>query len=261
MIPKIIHYVWIDNNPYPDKIKECVDSWHRYLPEYEFILWDRKKILEINQPFPTQAIEMKKWAFAADFTRLYALNKYGGIYLDTDVQVFKSFNSLLNYDCFIGREKWLHIHNDKIEYYLTSHCFGAIPNHPFIKRCLDYYWNRNFILSDDKTLPEHLRVDLTIIPYILSEFAKEFGYISVPSHAKKQELKNNIGVFPYNFFDCNEITNETYCKHFCMGSWRNKELYSKPESKTSLNYKLKYNVNRYLRKIANHYNYLLIKKP
>lgn len=145
--------------------------------------------MDIGQPFPIQAIEAGKWAFAADFTRLYALTHYGGFYLDTDVRVLKNFDDLLDNDCIIGREKWLQIHNDKIEYYPTSHFIGAEPNHSFINRCLNYYWNRNFIFSQDSSLPENLRFDLTIIPYILSELLKEAKYNPLPSCNKIQFLK------------------------------------------------------------------------
>ena len=84
MIPKIIHYTWFSGDEYPEKIKKCIDSWHRFMPDYEFRLWDMKSIENIDSPFLKEAIKMKKWAYAADMVRCYAVYNFGGIYLDTD---------------------------------------------------------------------------------------------------------------------------------------------------------------------------------
>lgn len=81
MIPKIIHYIWLGGNPIPPSIKECIDSWKRHMPEYQYILWDDSKINDFDSIFIKEAISEKKWAFASDVIRLYALHEYGGIYL------------------------------------------------------------------------------------------------------------------------------------------------------------------------------------
>jgi mannosyltransferase OCH1-like enzyme len=85
MIPKIIHYTWFSDEPYPTNINECIESWKKHMPEYEFVLWDSNKIVDINNLFMQQALLEKKWAFASDFVRLYAVYNYGGIYIDTEV--------------------------------------------------------------------------------------------------------------------------------------------------------------------------------
>jgi len=104
MIPKIIHFCWLSNDEYPKKIKKCVASWRKKLPDYEFILWDTNKF-DINSTLWTkQAYETKKYAFAADYIRLHAIYTYGGIYLDTDVEVLKRFDNLLNLPYFIGSQ-------------------------------------------------------------------------------------------------------------------------------------------------------------
>ena len=96
MIPKIIHYCWLSGDEIPEKLQLCMASWKKFLPEYEFMLWDLDRF-DINQILWTkQAFESKKYAFAADYIRLYAIYTYGGIYLDMDVEVLKSFNPLLN---------------------------------------------------------------------------------------------------------------------------------------------------------------------
>lgn len=145
MIPKIIHYSWFSGEPYPTFLKECMDTWKKVLPDYEFILWDAKKLAECNNVFANEAVSVKKWAFAADFVRLYAVYHYGGIWLDTDIDVFKPFDPFLNDGMFIGREYYVHKEQGKEDYAtLTSHCFGAEKHHPFIKECLEFYEHRHF---------------------------------------------------------------------------------------------------------------------
>lgn len=95
MIPKVIHYCWISGDPFPEKIQKCVDSWKRVLPDYEVVLWDYAKIHALNVRWCEEAIACKKYAFAADYIRFYALYNYGGIYLDSDVEVLKPFDDLL----------------------------------------------------------------------------------------------------------------------------------------------------------------------
>ena len=127
MIPKIIHYTWFSNDPFPEMVQQCIQSWHHFMPDYEFVLWDAKRIEQINSKWLKQSTEKKKWAFAADFVRLYAVYTEGGIYLDTDCMVYKSFDPLLANTSFIGKENSIHVEGRRTEMYLTSHCFGAVP--------------------------------------------------------------------------------------------------------------------------------------
>ena len=82
MIPKRIHLCWLSGDPYPQKIQKCIDSWKVHLPDYEIMLWDLKRFDIAQVPWVEQAFRVKKYAFAADYIRLYALYNYGGIYLD-----------------------------------------------------------------------------------------------------------------------------------------------------------------------------------
>lgn len=105
MIPKIIHLCWLSGDKFPSDIQTCIDTWHEKLPDYEIILWDRKRFDINSTPWVKEACEAKKYAFAADYIRLYALYNYGGIYLDSDVIVYKSFNNLLHLPYFIGEDQ------------------------------------------------------------------------------------------------------------------------------------------------------------
>lgn len=92
MIPKVIHFCWLSNEPYPDLIKKCIESWKEKLPDYAIKKWDTTNFDVTSVPFVKEAYECKKWAFAADYIRLHALYTEGGIYLDSDVRVLKSFD-------------------------------------------------------------------------------------------------------------------------------------------------------------------------
>ena len=108
MIPKILHYTWFSGDEMPQIVNECMASWKRHLPDFEFRLWNMDAIKDIDAVFLRETLSVKKWAYAADYVRLYALYHEGGIYLDTDVMVYKSFNDLLDNKVFIGKEDTLH---------------------------------------------------------------------------------------------------------------------------------------------------------
>lgn len=138
-IPKIIHYCWLSGEEFPETIKNCIDSWKEQLGDYEFILWDTNQF-DINScTYVKEAFEVKKYAFASDYIRLYALYNYGGIYLDSDIQVFKSFDDLLNQPGFLGFER-----KDAIAGWILA----SEKGNPLFKEFLDYYKDRHFVFPD-----------------------------------------------------------------------------------------------------------------
>lgn len=223
MIPKIIHYTWFSKDPYPPYIEKCMASWQELLPDYEFRHWDMEAIKELDNPFLKEALECRKWAFAADYVRIYAMYQYGGIYLDTDVEVYKSFNPLLSHKAFIGKENSHHLHRRALMSFLTSHCMGAEPRHPFFKACLDYYEGRHFIRSKQEWLPDDLKYDQTTLPFIQSEIAVLEGYSPSRKIRGIQNFGDDVNVYPYDYFDCHYRKKESYCKHLAMGGWRNRQ--------------------------------------
>ena len=136
MIPKLIHFCWLSGDPYPPKIQYCIDSWKRLLPDYEVVLWDTNRFDVNMTPWTKKAFEMKKYAFVADYIRLYAVYNYGGIYLDSDVEVIKSFDDLLHLPYFTGIEAG----PDGIE--LAA--FGAEKGTVWLKDMMEYYEGRDF---------------------------------------------------------------------------------------------------------------------
>ena len=205
MIPKLIHYSWFSGEPYPEFLKECMDTWKKVLPDYEFMLWDAKKLAECNNMFANEAVSVRKWAFAADFVRLYAV--------------------FLNDGMFIGREYYVHHEPGKEDFVtLTSHCFGAEREHPFIKECLEYYEHRHFIRSYNEKLPQELRYDMTIIPMVQMRLAENYGFDSRNSVNKLQVLSNGVHVYPYQWFDQPGYTSmkDVVCIHRVAQSWNPK---------------------------------------
>lgn len=225
MIPKIIHYTWFSGDEYPENIRKCIDSWHKILPDYELRLWDMNAIKDIDSKFLKEAIQMKKWAYAADMVRCYAVYHYGGIYLDTDVEVFKSFDEFLNCKAFIGQENSIHrpiIRGRIYSFFLSSHCFGAEKGHIFVKDCLDYYYERNFILSTNPRQPEYFRFNMVLMPFVQCEIALQYGYDPNPFHHNIQNLKDGLTIYPTNYFDPYKIKKESVCKHWAVGGWVSK---------------------------------------
>lgn len=139
MIPKIIHMCWLSGDAYPEQVQKCLDSWKKNLPDYEIRIWDRNSF-DFNSIFWTrQAIECRKYAFASDFIRFYALYNYGGIYLDSDVEVLKSFDAFLNQKFFFGYE-----YSGLPE----AAVIGSEPGMDFINSMLEWYMTRPFINED-----------------------------------------------------------------------------------------------------------------
>lgn len=196
MIPKKIHYCWLGNDSFPEKITYCISTWHKYLPDYELVLWDRDRFDIHSVPWVEEAFEAKKYAFAADYIRCYALYHEGGIYLDSDVEVLRSYNDLMDRPYFIGHEQF----TERIE----AATLGFEPGHPLFKAMLDYYEHRHF-----KTETGY---DTKPMPYIMRETIDRLGL--------------QLDILPSDYFSPKvdeEIrqTERTYSIHHYAGTWRN----------------------------------------
>ena len=251
MIPKIIHYTWFSGEEMPPVVKDCIASWKRHMPDYELRLWDMNAIRDLDCVFLKEALAVRKWAYAADYVRLYALYHEGGIYLDTDVMVYKSFDDLLHHKAFIGKESALNrsLLEFRWAHYLTSHCMGAVPHTAFIKDCLSYFEDRHFIQSQNETLPERLRYNYVILPYIQAVIAREYGYDWNPKNQATQNCKDDLVIYPSKYFCGYSYQSVAYCEHLALGSWRDWKI-------TSSERKVQ---NRIRRKIRNALDLLLFK--
>ncbi|GHT75439.1 glycosyl transferase [Bacteroidia bacterium] len=208
MIPQIIHYCWFGIKK-PLIVEKCIKSWMRVMPDYEIKCWDENSFDLESVPFVKQAFEKKKWAFVADYVRLYALYTDGGIYLDTDVYVYKRFDDFLHQVVFFGTET--RDATDNPVFAIESGIIGAEKGNNFIHQCMEYYQNRNFILPNGE-------LDLTDMPTVLVCNAEPFGYQRKNS---LQKLENNITIYPTTFFINfnNPFDSQVYAFHKGMNSW------------------------------------------
>ena len=225
MIPKIIHYSWFSGDPMPEDYVRMMDTWRKHLPDYEFRLWDADALRKADILFANEAFSARKWAFAADAIRCYAVYHYGGIWLDGDIVLYKSFDPYLNCRMFIGKENSEEFQHDGCGAHinkLTSHCFGAEKGHPFLRDCLDYYENRHFILSENENLPQGLRYDMRLLPSIHAHIAVKYGYKGCITDSQKKEVLNeDIHVYPCFFFDAPKYhpIEDVVCIHNYVHSW------------------------------------------
>lgn len=205
MIPKIIHYCWFGSAGQSSLIKKCIASWHKYLPDYEFVLWNETNFDLSRYPFAQQAYDCHKYAFVADVARLHALSEYGGIYLDTDVELLRSFDNLLALKAFLGFEQ---------EGVIQTGVIGAEPHHPVIEEMLGYYVRRGcFDLAVDGTVANST---------LFAEYFRKSGI----SLADKTTHHKDISLYASECFcPINQATQEivltqqTYCIHYLAGSW------------------------------------------
>lgn len=136
MIPKIIHFAWFGGKM-PEHTIKYINTWKECNSDYKIMLWNEDSFDLKSHTFARDAYIYKKWAFVADYIRFWALYNYGGIWLDTDVEVYRPFDSLLHLDYFIG--------NNSLNSYMDYSIIAARPYHPFVKLGYDEYSNRAFI--------------------------------------------------------------------------------------------------------------------
>lgn len=209
MIPKKIHYCWFSGEKKPRSIQRCIDSWKRVMPDFEIHCWDGNSYDFDSVPFVRDAMAAKKYAFAADYVRLYALYTEGGIYLDSDVEVKKSFEPFLSQSFFCGTEAFYA--DNIINYRMEAAIMGAEKEHPFVAECMDYYKKAKYY--DPKRLK--------VMPVVISEIAEQYNY---QYRNIQQQLINNITVFPTSVFTndiCPEKENVEHviAIHHNAGSW------------------------------------------
>lgn len=265
MIPKRIHYCWFSQDPYPQIVQDCMTSWKQYMPDWEYVLWDYEKIKDIDSVWLKECLQAKKWAFAADFVRVWALYHEGGIYLDSDVMVYQSFSRFLSDRLFIGRDSSYPILDEGYQVFLTSHCFGSEAGHPFLKLNLAYYQDRHFITCTSEMVPAQLRHNMLMMPYIQCKLAETFGYDPVPLASETQELSEGMVVYPPTYFcwlpDTYEAQVEHYAWHIGQASWREPEYWAthKHKDPVTLSYKIRWRIVRMLSFLAEKLDYRMVR--
>jgi len=231
MIPKIIHYCWIGNNPLTPLAKKCIDSWHKIMPEYEIKLWNEQNYDCEKNNFMKNAYKQKKWAFVSDYMRFDVLYQYGGLFFDTDVEVLKSFDDFLKYSAFCGFENSNFVNPGLV--------IGGEKNNKVFLDVLDLYNNlplqlNEKILQIHKIYPKIIKSwknTFVTSPVMLTNvLLNSYGLEMIDS---RQTLQN-IEVFPSNYFapkvkETNfSIKNDiAYSIHWYAASWIREDTYKK----------------------------------
>ena len=220
----MIHYCWLSDDPFPDNIQRCIDSWKEVLPDYELRLWNFQRFPKGKSKWVDQAFDSHKYAFAADYIRLYALYNYGGLYLDSDVEVLKSFNDLLHLPYFIGQEN--------TPSGIEAATIGCEKGNKLIKDMLDSYEGKDFIKADGgfEDLP---------LPFIFRKCIEaRYSYNCISDKTEFNSNPNVINVFPIDWFSPKhwktrklDVTKNTYSIHHFAGSWVEKNEVQKEEKK------------------------------
>lgn len=211
MIPKVIHYCWFGRNPIPAYLKKIMESWKRMCPDYEIKRWDESNFDVSSHPFIKAAYEAKAWAFVSDYARLKIIYENGGIYLDTDVELLKNLDFLLNYQCYIGVQQSEHL-------CATGLGFGAAKHSPVVQKMLMQYDGLEF--SIDR------KIDLAC-PRLNNRVLVDLGY----RYSEEIEVIGDVAILPSRLVDPvapgdskDLLCFESVSIHHYSASWGNKSL-------------------------------------
>jgi mannosyltransferase OCH1-like enzyme len=205
MIPKKLHYCWLGKNEKPALIKRCIESWKKYLPDFELIEWNEENFDVVNSnEFVKRNYSKKHYANVSDYIRAYAIYTQGGIYLDTDCEIIRNLDDLLCYEAFAGMERD----------YIANSLFGAVAGHPWMEKILKYYQGITYEIGGNAEI---------IGPYVSTLAAKEHGFRKENVH---QDLNNGVHIYPSEYFTPMNwgdykitLTRNTYAIHHFNASW------------------------------------------
>lgn len=223
MIPKIIHYCWFGRGPLPELAQKCIASWKKYLPDYEIKEWNEDNFDVNIIPYTAEAYKAKKYAFVSDYARFWILYKYGGIYFDTDVEVIRPIDDIVERGNFMGFETdpKLQLKEDASEASVNPGLgMGVAPGLGLIKKMLDFYEGKHF-----KFIPDGIG-QLTIV-HIATEVLNQAGLKQQPGI----QLVNDVWIYPTEYF-CPinlktgriHIEANTRTIHHYAGTWQDKHF-------------------------------------
>ncbi|MBR1675819.1 MAG: glycosyl transferase [Clostridia bacterium] len=206
MIPKKIHYCWFGRGEKSKLAKKCIDSWKKFCPDYEIIEWNEDNFDVSFNAYTNMCYENKKYAFLTDYLRLLIIEKHGGIYFDTDVEIIKSFNDLLSNPSFFGFET---------DYFVnTGEGFGAEAGNIVVRQMIEEY--KELLDGEHGTIG---------CPHLNTRALEKFG---LQHNGQYQDLGQAV-VFPADYFNPYDDptgrlkkTKNTYSIHWYGKSWLSK---------------------------------------
>ncbi len=212
MIPKIIHYCWFGGQKKTQKVEKYIQTWMNNCPGYEIKEWNESNFNVYENKYCREAYKAQKWAFVSDYARLKVLLEYGGIYLDTDVEVIKSFDNLLNYNAFMCFES---------DNTVSIGTLGVKKDAEIILKFLEAYDGRNFY-QEDGTIDTTSNLEI-----ITDVLIKQYNLIL---NGKRQILDDNTLILPMESFIAKDywtgwilMDESTYAIHHYAASWINDE--------------------------------------
>lgn len=216
MIPRTIHYCWFapqgrgpqhGRSEMPPLARECIASWHRHMPGWNYRLWNEDNFDVQSTPYTAEAYAAGKYAFVSDYVRLWALEREGGVYLDVDFEVYQPFDNLLRHTAFAGFE------GSKHKPVMMGVC-GSEAHGQWVGEMLQLYDGLHFLRPDgtpDLT-PNVTRLTAAMAAHGLRQDGTEQDY-------------KDLHIFPTDYFSPRQTTGEylrtknTYCDHRGLGSW------------------------------------------
>jgi Mannosyltransferase OCH1 and related enzymes len=242
MIPKTIHYCWFGKGSMPQSQKQCIESWKRVMPDYKIMRWDESSFDYNKYSASKYAYQVKKYALVSDLCRYNVLAEYGGIYLDTDVEVFKRFDDFLNADFFSAIELYHEFETENSAAILDEHgcplvpgtdiphlemltsTIGCVPNCNLICELRDYY---NSIQVDEEYANNYRKYVNN--DRLVARMAVKYGFRYID---KEQHLENNMVIYPTGIFGHAFCPNKNYTVsyHYNAASW----LPKRPKKKINI---------------------------
>lgn len=214
MISKIIHYCWFGGNPLPKSAIKCINSWKKFFPDYEIKEWNESNFDVNMMPYTKEAYENKKYAFVSDVARFVVLYNEGGLYFDTDVEVIKSFDDIVQKGAFMGVETPA-VEGVRCPTVAAGLGLGCEKGHTFFKECVDYYKSKRFLSSDGTS-------DFTTIVEHITSLLKTKGL----KPTNQIQTLDSITIYPKEYFcpfDNNtgvmNKTKNTHSIHWYSMSW------------------------------------------
>lgn len=219
MIPKIVHYCWFGMNPKPKLVEKCILSWKKYCSDFQFMEWTEATFdISTTPQYVQDAYKEKKWAFVSDFVRFAMLVEYGGIYLDTDVELLKPLDHFLVHAAFSGTEDGQ---------FVSAGIMGCEKGYPLFRDFRDYYQRLSFYNQDGTQ-------NITTVVVMLTEWCETKGYRPVNIYQDVQ----GFAIYPSEYFyplsNADRVmrkTENTVAIHWFAGSWVSEESKKKKKKR------------------------------
>lgn len=220
MIPKIIHYIWFNKEPIPDLYKKYIDTWYKFCPDFEIKCWTLNNYeFDLNIDYIKILYERNKYGFLSDYCRYDILNRFGGIYLDIDVELLKPIYDFYNSaDAVFGfnrRSQWLSKYRPYNEYVASGLGFSSIKEHPILNMLMKCYTQKYIEPSHGFCNTKRESVVFKKIGIIRNDTTQT---VNIDKYTVK--VYSSEFLCPFNRIK-GRITNNTVSNHHFFNSWKN----------------------------------------